>query len=167
MNAGKSRVRRAGAASAVRRSEGGATLVEFALVAGIFFLTLIGLVSAVEFVFEAQVANDAAQAAAEWSVGACNTTASCTGADTLNVLQCGALVPPGMVAAAQQAAGPFAGDLAQPGAIATQLTPESSSSLPNGSSGCEVTVTLPYSLLGGYFGFGGTKVRASATDYIT
>lgn len=50
----------------------GATLVEFALIAPVFFFTILGVFAGSAYVLEAQVANQAAQAAARWAVASSN-----------------------------------------------------------------------------------------------
>ena len=139
------------------RGATGATMVEFALVAPIFLAAVIGLFSAVMFVLEVQVANQAAQAAARWGVAAVNFSGGGPSP------QCPAGSPPsGMVNAAKSAAGPFATNLsvADGGGTAT-------SGGAVGSAFCQITVSIPTLGFGGYFGIGPKYVTATAVDYVT
>ncbi|MHB1525089.1 MAG: TadE/TadG family type IV pilus assembly protein [Candidatus Dormibacteria bacterium] len=140
----------------------GSTIVEFALIAPIFFATVIGLFSAVTYVLEVQVANQSAQAAARWGVAAANFSGSGPTASP-SCPAAPALIPTGMVSAAKAAAGPFAGslDLTDGGGTAV------SGSGATGSYYCQITVTIPYVSFGGYFGLGPTSITATAIDYVT
>ncbi len=144
-----------------RRStrEIGATLVEFALVAPIFLMTMFGLVNAVWFVFETQAVTYAARAAGRWAVAQANYD------PTTGTVQCTASpatpAPTGMLQAARAAAGPFAG------AINTGTLTTSTPSDPAFGLGCQVTVKLPFSFFGGIFHIGPTHVTSVATDYVT
>ena len=137
--------------------QSGATLVEFALVAPIVFGVLIGFFSVATYVFEVQVANQAAQAASRWAVARDNF------AGTPATLQCpDSPPPPGMVKVAQAAAGFLAGSLS---VVDKAASP--GSSLQNGSYGCQIEVTVPYVSFGGYFGLGPPSITATAIDYVT
>ncbi len=143
----------------MRKTHGtrGATMVEFALVAPIFLAAVIGLFSAVIFVLEVQVANQAAQAAARWGVAAVNFSG--TGPSP----QCPDATPPtGMVSAAKSAAGPFATNLSVADGGGTATTGGAV-----GSAFCQITVSIPTLGFGGYFGIGPKYVTATAVDYVT
>ncbi len=138
----------------------GATLVEFALIAPIFFAVVFGLFSVVAYVFEVQVANQSAEAAARWGVAQCNYSSSCNPA--ASAPRCPAVVPPdGMVNAARAAAGPFAGSL--------QLTDLGGTgpSYASEAQYCQITVTIPSVSFGRFFGLGPPNVVATAIDYVT
>ena len=127
--------------------------------APIFFATLIALVSVCTYVFEVQVANDSAQAAARWGVLAANFSG------TPPTLQCpSAPPPPDMIRAAQNAAGPFAGSINEATVQDSAAAP--AASLASGTYGCEVRVTIPYVSFGGYFDLGPTVITATAVDYV-
>jgi Flp pilus assembly pilin Flp len=139
------------------RGTRGATMVEFALVAPIFLAAVIGLFSAVMFVLEVQVANQAAQAAARWGVAAVNFSGATPGP------QCPDVSPPsGMVNAAKAAAGPFATNLSISDAGGT-----ATSGGAVGSAFCQITISIPTLGFGGYFGIGPKYVTATAVDYVT
>ncbi len=136
-------------------------MVEFALIAPIFFAAVIGLFSAVTYVLEVQVANQAAQAAARWGVAAVNFAAPTGGAPL--AAQCPATtVPTGMLSAAKSAAGPFAASM-----TVTDGGGTASSGGANGSTYCQITVTIPVVGFGGYFGIGPASITATALDYVT
>lgn len=140
-----------------RSSWHGQTFVEFALVAPIFFATVIGISSVCTYVLEVQVANDSAQAAARWGVMAGNF------AGTPSTIQCPSSPPPaGMVRAAQSGAGPFAGSITL---LDFSATPPPNSA--TGTYGCEVQVTIPYFSFGGYFNLGPSQITATAVDYVS
>lgn len=148
----------------------GATMVEFALVAPIFFAMVIGLISAVTYVFEVQVANDSAQAAARWAVAAINFNAG-----AIPGPQCPSPTPPSgpsstMMSVARQAAGPLASSLVYNVTLVNAAAP-AESGVSGGSSGtltgCEITVTVPFVSFGGYFGIGPRSITATAIDYVT
>lgn len=133
-------------------------MVEFALIAPIFFGVLIGLFSAATYVFEVQVANDAAQAASRWGVAAinfgsggpqCPPTPSTT-------------IPSGMLKVARAAAGPFPVTIVK----VSGVNP-AAASLPAQTQGCTVVVQVPYASFGGLFGLGPTSIEATAVDYVT
>ncbi|HUY60488.1 MAG TPA: TadE family protein [Candidatus Dormibacteraeota bacterium] len=133
--------------------------MEFALVAPIFLMTMFGLVNAVWFVFETQAVTYASRAAARWAVAQANYdpttgTVPCTAGGATPA-------PPGMLQAAQAAAGPFAG------AITTSTLTTDLPSDPAYGLGCQVTVKLPFSFFGGIFHIGPTRVTSVATDYVT
>ena len=138
-------------------------MVEFALVAPFFFAVVVGIVSAATYVFEVQVANDAAQASARWGVASVNWTGSPTAGP-----QCPASPPPAaMLAAARAAAGPFAGSITDSTLSAAAAPPTSSTGLGSGTYGCEIQVTLPFVNFAGYFGLGPRTITATAVDYVT
>ena len=137
--------------------------MEFALVAPIFLLTMVGIFSAVFYVFEVQVANDAVQAAARWGVADANFQTVMVGSPPAPEQEPWCIASPGdaptpMVTVAQAAAGPFAGDITP-----TTLVTASAS----GGYGCQVTVTLPYAAFGGLFHVGPTSITATAVDYVS
>lgn len=141
-----------------RRRCSGATIVEFALIAPIFFAMVIGLFGAVTYVFEVQVANDAAQAAARWGIASANFVG--------NVNQCQGQPPPsGMVSAATAAAGPLAGSLQVTTGAPANFTP----SIDGGISTdyCYVQVQVPFVGFGGLFNLGPRHITANAVDYIS
>lgn len=149
------------------RPESGATLVEFALIAPIFFAVVFAIFSIAIYVLEVQVANQAAQAAARWAVAAQNdgTTASSAPSNALTPPPCpskSTSAPAGMQAAADAAAGPFASSL---GVI--DIGGQASSGPAQGSYYCQVTVTVPYTNITGFFGIGPQHIRATAIDYVT
>ncbi len=131
-------------------------MVEFALVAPIFFAAMVGLVMAVMYVFEVQVANQAAQAAARWAVVVSNYSS------TTNAPQCGGTAPSGMVTAARAAAGPYAASITTTTLGDYAVTGPASLGSP---TGCRITVSLPFSGSGGFF-FGPPTIVATAVDYV-
>lgn len=141
-------------------------MVEFALVAPIFFALVVGLFSAATYVFEVQVANQSAQAAARWAVATSNFSAGDASASppVAPTPQCPSTDPPaGMITTAKSAAGPLAGsidltDLAAPA--------ESGVSAGGTASGCEIQVTVPYVSFGGFFDIGPKDITATAIDYV-
>lgn len=138
----------------------GATLVEFALVAPLFFAALFGLFSVALYIFEVQVANQSAQAAARWGVAQCNFSSTCS--PSASVPQCPAgPAPAGMEAAAAAAAGPFAGSLAITDQGGTGPT------YAGGAYYCQITVTIPFGAAAGLFGLAPQDVSATAVDYVT
>lgn len=140
----------------------GATVVEFALIAPLFFAMVIGLISAATYVFEVQVANDSAQAAARWAIAAANFTGSTPAP------QCpSAVAPAGMVAVARSAAGPLAGSINASTITDLGASASAGSGLAAGTYGCEIQVTVPYVSFGGFFDLGPTHITATAVDYVT
>ena len=144
------------------RGPRGATMVEFALVAPIFLAAVIGLFSAVMFVLEVQVANQAAQAAARWGVAAVNFSGVSPSPQCPDVSPPPS-PPPGMVSAAKAAAGPFATSLSVTDVGGTGTA----SGGADGSAFCQITVSIPTLGFGGYFGIGPKSVTATAIDYVT
>lgn len=143
----------------------GATLVEFALIAPIFFAAVFAVVSFSLYVLEVQVANQSAQAAARWAVAAQNFSTPSGGVQSKP--QCPASTPPpGMLAAAEAAAGPFAGSLASAGAVVDNGATATSGGAV-GSYYCQVTVSLPYVAFTGLLGIGPRSIAATAIDYVT
>lgn len=141
-------------------------MVEFALIAPLFFALVFGIFSASMYVLEVQVANQSAQAAARWGVAAQNFVVL-SGATTATP-QCPGSPPNGMLSAAKAAAGPFAGSLS--------LTDGGGTAVPGGTSApsdtpsssyCQITVTIPYVSFGGFFNLGPTSITATAIDYVT
>lgn len=145
----------------------GATMVEFAIIAPIFFATVMGLFSAATYVFEVQVANQSAQAAARWAVATSNFSAGDASASppVAPAPQCPSSDPPaGMITAAKGAAGPMAGSL-----TITDLAAPAESGVTSGgtAAGCEIQVTVPYVSFGGFFNLGPRQITATAVDYVT
>lgn len=137
-------------------------MVEFALVAPLFFALLIGIFSATTYVFEVQVANDSAQAAARWGVASANF------AGATPAPQCSGGAPPaGMVSAAQAAAGPLASSITAATMTVSAATPSAASGLNTSTDGCHVEVTVPYVSFGGFFDLGPTHITATAVDYVS
>jgi len=141
-------------------------MVEFALIAPIFFVALFGVFSLALYVVEVQVANQAVQAAARWGVAAANFSGGSP--------QCpepAGSVPRGMLQAAQAAAGPFASSVtssAGSASLSDAAAPAASvAGLARGTSGCQITLTLPYGGFGGFFGLGPHSITATAIDYQT
>ncbi len=135
-------------------------MVEFALIAPLFFLMVFGIFSAATYVLEVQIANQSAQAAARWAVAAENLASSqCTSTSALAPPPAGAT---GMYQAARAAAGPFATSLSLQ--EVNSLTPASVSP---SADGCETQVTIPYVSFGGFFNLGPTSITATAIDYVT
>ncbi|MGB6771417.1 MAG: TadE family protein [Candidatus Dormiibacterota bacterium] len=156
----------------LRRSQKGATIVEFALVGSIFLLVVGALLSGALYVFEVQMANDSAQAAARWAVAVTNYTVPASG--TTPLPQCtagGTTAPPaGMISAAKAAAGPFAGGLTLTTSTPNNANVSTGSNGPNGGTdqaGCTVTVSVPNILFGGWVPFGPHNITAVAVDYET
>lgn len=146
-----------------RRGRRGSTVVEFALVAPFFFAVVLGIFSAATYVFEVQVANQAAQAAARWGVAAANWTGSPNAQP-----QCPAATPPAaMLASARAAAGPFAASITASSLTAAAAPPPSSTGLGTATYGCQIQVTLPYVSFAGPFGLGPRTITATAVDYVT
>lgn len=142
------------------RRQVGATMVEFALIAPLFFLMVFGIFSAATYVLEVQIANQSAQAAARWAVAAANLTSS-------QCISTSALAPPpagatGMYQAARAAAGPFATSLS----LEEVSSPTPATVTPS-AQGCETQVTIPYVSFGGFFDLGPTHITATAFDYVT
>lgn len=140
-------------------AEHGATLVEFALIAPLFFGLVFATMAGAMYVFEVQVANQAAQAGARWAVAAANFPQP---VDVTNPPGCPGVEAPvplnsGILAAAEAAAGPFA----------SSMTVEYASASNGGSPGCQVFVEIPYVGLGGLLGFLPTVVKATGIDYVT
>lgn len=132
----------------VRGPQRGATTVEFALAGIVFFFLFFGIVDAGWYIFEVSAASNAARNAARWAVAEANQN-NCT-------------VTPGLLAAAEAQAGPFAASLAENGAVTTtQVLSNSVSSDP----GCTVTVTLTFSSLSGPFQVGPSSISQSTTAY--
>lgn len=148
-------------------SRRGATFVEFAIVAPIFFAVVIGLVSAVTYVFETQIANQSAQAAARWGVAAANFAPGDPTATppVAPAPQCPATpAPAGMLQAASAAAGPLAGSLQ----LVDEAAPAEAGVTSGGpGSGCEILVTVPYVGFGGFFGLGPTTITGTAIDLVS
>ena len=145
-------------------------MVEFALIAPLFFALVFGVFSASMYVLEVQVANQAAQAAARWGVAAQNfAVPSGSPVGTAPAPQCpGASPPIGMLSAAKAAAGPFAASLSLTDGGGTAVP--GGTSAPSGtpsSSYCQITVSIPYVSFGGFFGLGPTSITATAIDYVT
>lgn len=149
-----------------RRSQKGATIVEFALVGSIFLLVVGALMSAALYVFEVQMANDSAQAAARWAVAVTNYS-STTSAPQCTVSP--ATAPPaGMISAAKAAAGPFASGLTLTTSIPSNANVSTGAN--NASEdqlGCTVKVSVPNILFGGWVPFGPHNITAVAVDYET
>lgn len=142
-----------------RSAQRAQTFVEFALVAPIFFAVLFGIFSLCTYVVEVQVANDAAQAAARWGVMTANF------AGTPPAIQCpDSPAPLGMIEAAQNGAGPWAGSMT--GATVQDLPADPEPSLSSETYGCQITVTIPYFSFGGYFDLGPRVITATAVDYV-
>lgn len=143
----------------------GATLVEFALVGGLFIFTILGMITLSLYVFEVQAANQAVQAAARWAVAGIHLQSP--GAGQIALPPCGRNASPagqppaGMLTVAQAAVGPFAGS------ITTTTMQTATPDTAQGTIGCVVTVTLPYRSFGLPFGLSLGDVTASATDYVT
>lgn len=138
--------------------------MEFALIAPIFFGLVFAIVNFSLYVLEVQVANQSAQAAGRWAVAAQNAVVSSTvQPTTAPAPPCPASpAPSGMKAAAQAAAGPFAGSLSVTDVGGTATTGPAI-----GSYYCQVTVTVPYTGFAGFFGIGPRTISASAIDYVT
>lgn len=138
-------------------------MVEFAVVAPLFFAAVVGIFSGATYVLEVQVANDSAQAAARWGVASVNWSTTPTHSP-----QCpGAPPPAAMVASARAAAGPFAATITAATLTDRAAPAPSSTGLPGGTYGCEIQVTLPYVNFAGYFGLGPRTITATAIDYVT
>ncbi|MHB8324088.1 MAG: TadE family protein [Candidatus Dormibacteria bacterium] len=145
-----------------RQRLAGATTVEFALIAPLLFALVFGLFSAATYVFEVQVANQAAQAAARWGVAAANFQGDPPAP------QCPSSPPPdGMISAAQAAAGPFASSINKSTLQDLAAMPPASAGLVSGTYGCQIQVTIPYVSFGGFFNLGPTSITATAIDYVT
>lgn len=138
----------------------GVAMVEMAIVAPILFFLIFGLMDVSIYVFQFQVANQSAQAAARWGV----VTSHFVQINGASYPQCPAATPPaGMVAAAEQAAGPFASDLQ----IVDNGTgqPAPGTLVPAGLEYCQITVTIPYAGFADFFGLMPGNVTATALDY--
>jgi len=146
-----------------RNWQPGSAIVEFALVAPLFLAVIVLIVSAATYVFEVQVANDAAQAAARWGVATVNWAGS-----PVSQPQCPSVIPPAaMLAAARGAAGPFASSITAATLTAAAAPTATSTGLTAGTYGCAITVTIPYVNFAGYFGLGPGTITAKAVDYVT
>lgn len=141
------------------RAQRGATLVEFALIAPLFFGLILATIAGSLYVFEVQVANDAAQAGARWAVAAENFPQPVSPVNPPGCPTSEEVVPTssGISLAARAAAGPFA----------SSMVVEYVAASSGGSSGCQVFVTIPYVRLGGLLGFLPASVGAMAIDYVT
>ncbi|MHB1576435.1 MAG: TadE family protein [Candidatus Dormibacteria bacterium] len=138
-------------------------MVEFALIAPLFFALVIGLFSVTTYVFEVQIANDSAQAAARWGVAAVNFTGS-------SVPPCPSATDPSgpystMLATAQRAAGPLAGSIQYGKTLINNVAPPPEGGSSSPTPGCQITVSVPFVGFGGFFG--PRQITATAIDYVT
>ena len=141
------------------RRQVGAAVVEFALIAPLFFAVVIGLFSAALYVLEVQVANQAAQAGARWAVATDNFPGPVDSANPPGCPASQSQVPStsGILTAAKSASGPFA----------NSMTVDYNSASYGSAPGCQVTVQVPYVSSGGFFNLGPTSITATAIDYVT
>lgn len=134
-----------------RRGQGGQGLVEFALIGTLFFLILAAIVNGSWLIFASVTATNAARNAARWAIAEQNygsAASFCSSSDS------------GLLQAAAEQAGPFAGRLA--GGIGVSSAPVTL----NGIEGCQVTVSLPTGGLMGVLQIGPVNVKGSSTAYI-
>ncbi len=154
----------------------GASLVEFALVAPLFFFLIWALFSGIWYVLEVSAVTNAAREAASWEVAASNFIQVTGPAPTYQTYpgpycmysgSTGTTVDPtdstnGLVAAAAATAGPFAQEvMAAEGSGNISNTPNAASDT------CTVTITIPYTPLEAFVRIGPSTITASSTAYWT
>ena len=131
-------------------------MVEFALILPVFFLVLMGIVDGAWFVFETSALSNAARQAARWEIGVQNFDPAqqqpyCQDSPPT--------VPPGMVAAGQQGAGPFAG------LVNSDMTNAPGPTDSDGYNSCTVTITAPFSPFSGLVRIGPQTITTSFTAF--
>jgi len=138
-----------------RRLGRGATIVEFALVAPLFFLMVMGIMEGAWYVFEVSAINNSARTAARWEVAAANYQPGVT-----PLPDCAAtpIVNAPLVAPAQAAAGPFASAI-------TTSTLQNTAYDPSGSAvtGCTVTITVNFTPLTSLIRLGSSTISSTFT----
>lgn len=145
----------------------GQSLVEFALVAPLFFLLLWGIFAGAWYVLEVSAVTNAAREAASWEVAGANfTTVTPASGSPLSEPYCmagtGATVPAGLVTAAVSTAGPFAQEI-RTAAADGELTNGPGASGANGTGECTVSITIPYSPLETFVQLGPRDITSSST----
>ena len=141
----------------------GQSLVEFALIAPLFFLLLWGVVDGAWFVFEVSAVSNSATQAVRWEIAAqnwCTNQPSCPNFDQPYCDQPGpANIPVAMVQAAEAGAGPFSGSVA----VGIANTPVVASASDPAVVGCTVTVSVPFSPLADLIHIGPSTISSTAT----
>ena len=131
-------------------------MVEFALILPVFLLVLVGIIDGVWFVLETSALSNAARQAARWEVAAENFDL------TQQQPYCqdpSPNVPAGMVAAAQQGAGPFSA------LVGSDMTNAPGPTDSDGYDSCTVTITAPFSPFAGLVRIGPQSITTSFTAF--
>lgn len=137
------------------RSERGATIAEFALVAPLFFLLVWGLFAGAWYVLEVSAVTNAAREAASWEVAAANYV-TVNGVSEPYCQDTGDTVPSALRGAAAATAGPFSGEITNSATIANGS---------NSTGTCTVTLTVPYSPITSLVRIGPGTITSSITAY--
>lgn len=151
---------RAGRASRLTgglRAGRGATIVEFALVAPLFFSLVWALFAGAWYVLEVSAVTNAAREAASWEVAAANYV-TVNGASEPYCEDTGNTVPGALRAAAAATAGPFSSDVTNSATITNAS---------NSAGTCTVTLTVPYSPLTSLVPLGPGTITSSSTAYFS
>jgi Flp pilus assembly protein TadG len=136
-------------------------MVEFALIFPLFLLLVMGIVDGAWFVFETTDLDNAARSAARWEVAANNFDKTTDPAFPQPYCQDSPpTVQPGMLSAAEAAAGPFAAAIAS----GTSTAP-ANDGYGSDADGCTATITAPFSPLGGLIPVGPSSITASFTAF--
>ena len=131
-------------------------MVEFALILPVFLLVLVGIIDGVWFVLETSALSNAARQAARWEVAAENFDL------TQQQPYCqdpSPNVPAGMVAAAQQGAGPFSA------LVGSDMSNAPGPTDPDQTESCTVTITAPFSPFAGLVRIGPQSITTSSTAF--
>lgn len=134
----------------------GQSMVEFALILPVFLLLLAGIIDGAWFVLETSALSNAARQAARWEVAAENFD------PTQQQPYCqdpSPNVPAGMVAAAQQGAGPFSA------LVGSDMTNAPGPTDSDGYDSCTVTITAPFSPFSGLIRIGPQSITTSFTAF--
>lgn len=163
-----SSTRPGGLRSRERDRSRGQSLVEFALIAPLFFFVLFALFAVAWYVLEVSAVTNAAREAVSWEIATEHfATITSTSAFPVSEPYCvdtGNTLPPGLVAAAASTAGPFSQEVYSAlgsGDISNTGTTGSATD----QSTCTVTITLPFVPLQSFVHLGPTSVTSSSTAY--
>lgn len=117
----------------------GATLVEFALVAPLFFFLVFAMFAGTWYVLEVSAVTNAAREAVRWEIATSNFTSSADSPTPWCAVSSGSNVPVGMTQAAQATAGPFASEI-----TAATITNTATYNTLSQPDSCTVTLAIPY-----------------------
>lgn len=145
----------------------GQSLVEFALVAPLFFFVLFALFAGGWYVLEVSAVTNAAREAVSWEIATEHFANVGTSSAPLLEPYCmdtNNTLPAGLVAAAAATAGPFAQEVYS-AAGAGKITNTGTAGSSADQSTCSVTITLPFVPLQSFVRLGPTSVTSSSTAY--